>query len=133
MKEEHYSPAEIMFSREQIIWIITSMEMIEEGKWPPDFKITGYTGGKKGRHFGPAYFEIPCTISGEVKRRLKLTKKDGKILYWQIGANFITRFEDLEPEAKMALNFISIFDFRKRAPYIQWSKQRRYRKKTKLL
>jgi len=129
MTEEWYSPASIKFSRSQIIWIITNLELIEEGGWPPDFKITGYTGSKKGRRFGPAYFEAPLCISAEVKRRLELTKKDGKILLGQIKAG-VTLFEDLEPEAKLALNFVSLFDFGKRPKYFEWKKWHKYYCKT---
>ncbi|MBU2060077.1 MAG: hypothetical protein KKB38_20395 [Gammaproteobacteria bacterium] len=126
--EEWYSPAAITFQREQIIWILTNMETIEAGRWPPDFKITGYSGGKKGRSFGPAYFEVPCAISAEVKRRLKLTKLEGKLLYWQVRSG-VTRFEDLEDEAQMALNFVSLFDFRKRPKYYIWKYNWRYYRK----
>lgn len=125
-----FSPASIKFSRSQIIWVITYMELIETGSWPSDFKYTGYTGGKKSRRFGPAYFEAPLCISAEVKKRLELTKKDGTILYWQIQSG-ITRFEELEPEAQMALNFISLFDFRKRPKYFEWKKWRKYYYKTR--
>ena len=127
--KEWYSPGDIIFSRDQIIWIISNMDIIESGRWPTDFKVTGYTGSKKGRRFGPAYFEVPCSISAEIKRRLKLTGKDGKILYWQVRAEGVTRFEDLEPEAKMALNFISLFDFRKRPSYYVWKKNWKYYRK----
>jgi len=106
------------------------MELIEQGLWPPDFKYTGYTGGKKGRRFGPAYFEIPLCISGEVKRRLEFTKTDGKLLKAQIQGG-ITEYELLEPEAQTALNFISLFDFRKRPKYFEWKKWRKYYYKTR--
>jgi len=124
-ESDWYSPSSIKFSRPEIIWILENIEMIEEGRWPPDFKYTGYTGGNKGRRFGPAYFEAPCSISAEVKRRLVLTKQDGKILFWQIKAG-ITTFESLESEAKCALNFVSLWDFRKRPRYSFWKRDRKY-------
>ena len=131
MKErDYYSPAEIVFSRPQIIWIISNLEEIESGRWPPDFKVTGYTGKSKSRRFGSAYFEVPCSISAEIKRRLKFTGKDGKILFWQIRAG-LTIFEKLEPEAQMVLNFISLFDFRKRPTYRIWKNNWRYYRKNR--
>ncbi len=123
--KDWYSPGEILFKRDEIIWVLKNIELIEKGIWPPDFKPTGYTGSKRGRRFGHAYFEIPCTISAEVKRRLAAAGEDGKLLYWQVKAG-ITNFEDLESESQCALNFISLWDFRKRPAYYMWRKNWRY-------
>jgi len=123
--KDWYSPGEILFQRDEILWVLQYIELIEEGVWPPDFKHTGYTGGKRGRRFGSAYFEVPITISAEVKRRLSATGEDGKLLFWQVKAG-ITNFEDLESEAKCALNFMSLWDFRKRPAYSIWRKGWRY-------
>ena len=130
-----YSPSSIKFSRPEILWVLEHIELIEKGIWPPDFKITGYTGRKRGRRFGPAYFEVPVTISAEVNRRLAVTGEDGKILFWQVKAG-ITTFEYLESEAQCALNYMSLWDFRKRPKYSSWRKNWRYyqeRVKTKSL
>ena len=125
MVEDWYSPGEILFKREEILWVLQYIELIENGIWPPDFKSTGYTGGNRGRRFGPAYFECPVMISAEVKRRLEVTGQDGKILFWQVRAG-ITDFEDLESEAQCALNSMSLWDFRKRPDYYIWRKNWRY-------
>lgn len=127
----YYKPSEIIFSRDQIIFIIENLDLIETGIWPPDFKETGYTGGNK-RRFGPAYFEVPCSISAEVKRRLEATGKDGKILTYQIKSG-TTEFDKLEHEAQCALNFISLWDFRKRTKYSTWKANWTYYKKRKAI
>ena len=121
MSKEWYSPGEILFKRDEILWVLEHIELIEVGIWPPDFKTTGYTGGKRGRRFGPAYFEVPVTISAEIKRRLSIAGEDGKLLLWQVRAG-ITYFKGLEPEAQCALNFMSLWDFRKRPKYYVWRK-----------
>ncbi len=124
-QKDFYSPGEIKFSRPQMIWIIEHLEILSAGIYPPDYKVTGYTGKKRGgfpRH-GP--FETPCIIAAEVKRRLKKTKTDGKLLKAQIQGG-ITAYEELEPESQMALNYISLFDFRKRPPYYVFKKNRLY-------
>ena len=126
MAKDWYSPGEILFQRDEILWVLQYIELIEKGDWPPDFKETGYTGGKKGRRFGPAYFETPVIISAEVKRRLDAAGEDGKLLFWQVKAG-ITTFDDLESESQCALNFMSLWDFRKRPAYYSWRKHWRYR------
>ncbi len=128
--KDWYSPSEIHFKREEILWVLQYIEMIEEGNWPPDFKHTGYTGGSKGKRFGPAYFEVPVTISAEVSRRLDMTGADGKVLFWQVQAGE-TIYESLEYEAQCALNFMSIWDFRKRPAYSKWRKNWRYHHRSK--
>lgn len=126
---DYYLPGEIVYSREQCIWIISVVFPMEAGNWPINPQDTGYNDVKimtsPSRH---APYEIPAQITGEIKRRLKPTKRDGKILVWQVLAG-VDRFEELEPEAKVALNYISILDFRKRGSYPTWRRERigRYR------
>jgi len=130
MSKDFYSPGEILFKRDEILWILQHIELIEQGIWPPDFKTTGYTGGKRNRRFGRAYFEIPLTIGAEVKRRIEAAGEDGKLLFWQVKAG-VTTFEDLESEAQCALNFMSLWDFRRRPKYGVWRQNWRYYQKIK--
>lgn len=121
--KDFYSPAEIIFSRPQIIWIIEHLDGAD--KWPSDFKVTGYSGKKKGGINKRAYFEAPKIIIAEVERRLEFTKTDGKLLKKEIKLG-TTVFELLEPESQNALNFVSLWDFRKRPRYYEWKKWRKY-------
>ena len=125
MTQDWYSPSEIKFSRHQVIWIIEHLESLSAGIYPPEHKITGYTGKRKGGYPSRAYFETPCQLSAEVSRRLKATKTDGKLLKAQIQSG-VTDYELLEPEAQMALNYISLWDFRKRSPYYIFKKNSLY-------
>jgi len=124
-QKEWYSPGEIRFNRFQCIFIIFHLESMSIGQYPSDFKVTGYSGKSKGGINKRAYFDNPCVFSAEVSRRLKLTKTAGKLLKAQIQGG-ITDYEELEPEAQMALDFISIFDFRKRPSYPQWRARHKY-------
>jgi len=124
--KEWYSPGEINFSREQCIFILQNLEDMSAGIYPPEHKITGYTGKKKHGFPSRAYFENPCMLAAEIKRRLEFTRTDGKLLKAQIQGG-ITDYELLEPEAQMALDYISLWDFRKRPhPYSLWKAKRYY-------
>lgn len=128
--KEWYSPAEIRFSRYQVIWILEHLDSLSAGFWPPDFKVTGYSGKKKGGINKRAYFDNPIVIAAEVKRRLKLTKTDGKLLKAQVQGG-ITEFKELEWESQTALNFLSLWDFRKRPNYSVWRWNSKYYQKTR--
>lgn len=123
--EEWYSPSEINYSREHCIFIILNLEDMKIGRWPPEHKVTGYAGKTKGGINKRASFDNPCVIAAEIARRLKVTRVDGKLLKAQVQGG-ITDYELLEPESQMALDYISLFDFRKRPHYVQWCKRRRY-------
>ena len=120
---DFYSPGEIKYSRAQCIWILQNLDGADT--WPPDFKVTGYSGKTKGGLNKRAHFDNVKVIFAEVDRRLKLTKTDGKLLKAQVLGG-VTDYDSLEPEAQMALNFISLFDFRKRAKYSFWKRDRTY-------
>jgi len=79
MAEEWYSPRDIIFTREQNIWLLNNLELISSGRWPADPRPTGYTGGSKGKS-QRAPFEVPCQISGELLVRVETTGRDGLML-----------------------------------------------------
>lgn len=130
MIKEWYSPSEIYFSREHCIWILQNLDSLSAGIYPPEHKVTGYTGKKKGGFPSQAYFENPCILAAEVKRRLEYTKTDGKLLKAQVQGGIID-YELLEWEAQIALNFLSLWDFRKRPNYSVWRWNSKYYQKTK--
>lgn len=128
LMEEWYSPSEINYCREHCIFILQNLEDMRAGRWPPEHKVTGYPGKQKGGISKHAYYEASCMIGAEVYRRLKVTKTDGKLLKAQVQGGIID-YELLEPEAQMALDYICIFDWRKRTrkiPYAMWKAQRYY-------
>lgn len=128
MAKEWYAYSEVFFNREQVFWILANLDFLERGLYPPEHKETGYAGKQKGGLPNRAYFENPCLLSAEIKRRLKVTKTDGKLLKAQVQGGIID-YELLEPEAQMALDYICIFDWRKRTrktSYALWKAKRYY-------
>lgn len=75
-----FDPAVIYYCPHQIEFIITNLDMLEQGRWPPEGVDTGYydTGGRKLRR-GGAYFEIPVAIASDVILRLDRCGKDGTL------------------------------------------------------
>lgn len=144
--DEWYSYSVFRHTREQHLWALSNYQCFDNGDWPPippefitdeyDKESKKWIKVKKARSTytdGPickrpvkkqAHFENAKVIIGEINRRLKLTKTDGKLLKAQVQGG-ITEYEELEPEAQMALNFISLWDFRKRKErYSLWKAKR---------
>ena len=124
-----YSPAEIRFTREQMIFLILSMDLLSQGAYPPDSKGTGYTDpailSKAKSHKAP--FETPIQFHAELKSRLDKTGTDGKLLVAEVRAEYT--FGELSREASTALDYISGWR-RRKMDYTSWKKQGRYRGKT---
>ncbi len=133
MAVEWYSPGQIRYLRDDIIWMIAAVLPLEAGEWPPEPKETGYTGGHKVSHSAP--FENPAVVRSEVKERLKMTKDDGVTLVWEIQKGGIEYYELLCPAAKRALNYISSGPKRRRTKegrlitYAEWKRDRKKNKK----
>ncbi len=125
--ESWFSPRDITFTRDQVIWLIQQLELLSNGIWPSEPLDTHYTDIGRSSLKDHAYFETPCSFSAEITYRLQRTGIDGKLLIAELMDKWHPVFyQDLQPESKKALNYVSIFDFRKRAPYWQWKKQRDY-------
>lgn len=122
--KDWYSPGEIRFTREEIIWLIIWLPLLEEGRWPSEHKETGYTGsyGTRG-HRAP--FENPSGFAGEINVRLKSTGEAGEALVDEIQ-DAITHFEGLSRPAQRALNYMSGWRRRKET-YPQWKATQKYR------
>ena len=103
-----YSPREIFFCSKQMMWLLTWLELLEKGKWPPEDKDTGYTGytGSQGSIGHRAPFETPVGFSAEVNSRLKTTGEAGEALVDEIQGG-ITDYNGLSRPARRALNYIS--------------------------
>ena len=86
MKDEHYppkefySPSEITFKPEQVLWLIEHLDIIRKGDWPPEHKETGYVGGKGKSQSKRAPFENPAIICADLMCRLEGTGLDGVML-----------------------------------------------------
>lgn len=73
MSEEYYFPQDVVFNRDQVIWILRHREVISDGEWPTPPTGVVFTGTKRGHR---AYFETPCLVWGELERRLRQVGRD---------------------------------------------------------
>ncbi len=88
-----------------MIWLIIWLPYLEERKWPPEHKDTGYTGSQKSQNY-KAPFITAIEFHAEVTYRLKTTKEAGEALVDEVQGG-LTEYELLSRPAKRALNYIS--------------------------
>lgn len=144
MTQDFYSPASINFSRHQIPFLIKHLPLLRIGSWPPDFKITGYSGGpKRGQKHG-SYFETPVSIAAEIDHRLESAGIDGIMLELicliepedrlnfenHLAQALRTDLDSIDKRIKSALSYCSGWR-RKAMGYRVWKMQRNYRRKKK--
>ena len=80
MKErDFYSPNQIRFSRAQLLWMMQNISILRSVEWPPDCKVTGYTGSKSG-HNSRAPYENPAAVTAELLTRIEKCGPDGLIM-----------------------------------------------------
>jgi len=124
--EEWYSPKQIVFTKSQIIFLLTNLKDIREGAWPPDPRGSSYTqpeykrkkkGGKQIKHRisrHPPFERISDVVVG-LDRRLETTKYGGvwlEAVYggWLYPENLAKKFrvstEVVNAEIKKALQYI---------------------------
>lgn len=128
---EWYAPYEIVFSRPQMVFLIEFLDILRQGEWPPG-PSSSYTDFPSKRTKPGAYFEKPADIYIEVSRRLETTGKDGITLLEEVQ-NGLNDYTLLSSVAKQALNYISLWDFRKRDSYSQWCAGQRRKHKSMTL
>jgi len=76
MFESYWTPSEIRFTKEQVLWLLPHLEELREGLYPANHKETGYVGGNgKNRRTSP--FETICLIAAEIDIRLAACFPDG--------------------------------------------------------
>lgn len=119
-----YEPKNIIFSREQVMWIIESFDVLEDGKWPVNPHGSGYTDSPKvqvspSRH---APFETPEMVAAEVRARLESTGEAGEALVDEIQSG-VYNYNLLSRPAKRALNYISGVR-RRKISYSRWKRER---------
>jgi len=124
--KDYYDPREITFTREQMIWLISELEVLESGRWPQNTYTDNPEGITPGQR-NHAPFETPEQFAAEVRWRLQTTRKHGETLVWEIQHG-LDYWEVLSPECRKVLNYISGWK-RKYTPYLSWLRQRRYRRK----
>lgn len=82
MAELWWEPREIIFNKEQVLWLLAWLLSIREGNWPPDHRYTGYTDAlgvtKTRSHRAP--FEASCQVAAELDVRIRACGQDGEML-----------------------------------------------------
>ena len=122
--KDWYSPGEIRYTRGQMLWGILHLSLLEIGDWPPDHKVTGYTGSQGSRNTKTKF--LPAALFyAEITERLKTTGEAGEALVDEVQSG-ITEYEGLSRPAKRALNYVSGWRRRKQT-YSQWKALQKYR------
>lgn len=130
MVDVWYSPGEIVFNREQMLWLLEHLDVIRAGRWPANPEGSSYVDPivhVQARRKAP--FETPAQIYGEVSDRLEATGQAGEELLHQVQSG-LNDVELLSPFARSALNYMSGWP-RRRMCYSDWVRQRKYREKVK--
>jgi len=123
-----WSEREIVFQRQQMLWLVEHLHVIKSGDWPANPEGTSYVDPivhVQARRKAP--FETAAQIYGEVSDRLEATGEAGQVLLEEIQSG-LTDVNLLSGFARSALNYMSGWP-RRRMCYNAWRRQRRYRKK----
>lgn len=129
MTDVFYSPAEIIFNREQNIWIIG--RVLPSGKWPLEYRETGYTGTQKSFSHSAPFEAVACIIS-EINQRLEYAPSSYRDKLFEEVQDYYRKeykdiyYEYLSYESKKVLDYISIN--KRRVCYYMWLCIKKYRK-----
>ena len=120
-----YSPGEIYFERNQVIWLIAEALPLPEGEWVVEPSGSGYTEITQGSKSFKAPFETPAQVMGELRARLEMIPRDPKyalidgIQNFYSDMRYIPWYWSLTRPAKDALNYLSS-DWRRLTSFSQW-------------
>lgn len=79
MAKNWYSPGEIHFSIQTVLWLIRNLGSLRDGHWPPEASnYIDIPGTKSSRHRAP--FATPVEYAAEIETRLEKCGIDGLIL-----------------------------------------------------
>lgn len=113
MSKPFYSPGEIRFQREEMIWLIEHLAELEEGKWPLDPSGAVAPEGRTGLK-AEGHFVRPVQFAAEVNYRLSTTGEAGEALVDEIKAGILD-YESLSRPAQRVLNYVSGWRRRKQS------------------
>ena len=123
-----YSPGEIYFERNQVIWMIAEALPLPEGEWVVEPSDSGYTELTQSSRNFKAPFETSAQVMGELRARLKMIPRDPRyalidgIQGFYNDMRYIPWYENLSRPAKDALNYLSS-DWRRLQSFSKWRKQ----------
>jgi len=78
MTKDWYSPGEIHFSRRTALWLIQNLEILRDGRWPPEASNYIDIFSKTTSH--KASFVTPVEYAAEISARMEKCGIDGLIL-----------------------------------------------------
>ena len=129
MTTSWWSYNEITYTLEQILFLLSHMDLLESGRWPPEHKGGGYTGSSKGRAYKhEGSFVKPVIIMAELTLRLDATGLDGKMVIERYAEDFDemalakrykTDYWEVVARVNSALNYCQGMD-RKWISYQSW-------------
>ena len=126
MLDVWYSPGEVVFNRDQMLFLLEHLGILESGNWPANPEGTSYVDPivhVQARQKAP--FETAAQIYAEVSIRLEATGEAGEVLLEEIQSG-LNDVELLSGFARSALNYMSGWPRRKMC-YNAWRRQRKYR------
>ncbi|KKL44997.1 hypothetical protein LCGC14_2360060, partial [marine sediment metagenome] len=124
LSKPFYSPGEIRFQRDEMIWLIEHLTELEDGKWPLDPSGAVAPEGRTGLK-AEGHFVRPVQFAAEVKTRLSTTGEAGEALVDEIQVGILD-YESLSRPAQRVLNYISGWR-RRNQTYPEWRATGKYR------
>jgi len=121
-----YQPYEIEDNgcRQQLIWIITNLDGLARGEYPPDPQGSGYVGDNKPIFRSGGKFHTARDIYDEYNPRLERAGEDGETLIHEVHQGL--GLNELAKAARNALNYCAGYK-RKKRRYGIWLSTRTYR------
>ncbi|KKN70418.1 hypothetical protein LCGC14_0431130 [marine sediment metagenome] len=110
-----WSYGSIYFTLAQVKWLLEHLNELREGRWPPEHKVSGYTGSPKRVIRKEGSFVRPAIIAAEMDVRLSKTGNDGLLLEAryngtedsELCSEFNLTQEDLDRRITKALKYIT--------------------------
>jgi len=119
------TPKSIVFSFEQMEWLLKNLEELLVGRWPPKPPGVAIAQGPSTHR---AYFEVPCQMAAEVESRIDNAGVDGRLCvnYYTkddsikyLAKCFRCSMQDIDERIESAMRYVSGWR-RKRIGYQEW-------------
>lgn len=121
---EFFEPREISFCFHQCVWLISVLDILEDGEYPPDPVPTGYAGGDKPRFRSGGAFITAASLFAEIDWRLKRADGDGETLKHEVQQLGVTNYLNLSRAARNALSYVA--GYKRKPKYGRWLANREY-------
>ncbi len=114
MGKEFYSPGEIHYTHEEVLWILHNLGCLRLGDWPAE--SSGYTDNPRRTINQKAPFITAIEVSAEISARMERCGKDGLILLaiecWKESEEAVAKYLgipvwSIKKRYKRALKYVS--------------------------